>query len=210
MGMSVGASPYPLPLGPWPKAAGEALVAVDKQRDAGPDSSAKGAQQAVPGIDARNGAGAPDKVGPSAEAGGELTPEARKAVEELKAGDREVRAHEAAHLAAAGGIAVGGASYSYERGPDGQLYAVGGEVSIDTSPVADDPAATVRKAEQIRRAALAPANPSSQDLSVAAAAAQMQAQALAELAQLETAGKTGAYATAASDYVRGAFVNVTA
>ena len=102
---------------------------------------------------------------------------------ELKARDREVRAHEQAHLAAAGSLAQGGPSYSYERGPDQRLYAVGGEVQIDTSEVQGDPAATLRKAQIIRRAALAPNNPSAQDRSVAAAASQMASAASAELAQ---------------------------
>ncbi|RMH09679.1 MAG: catalase [Nitrospirae bacterium] len=102
---------------------------------------------------------------------------------QLKARDREVRAHEAAHLAAAGSVATGGAQFTFQRGPDGQLYAVGGEVHIDTSPVPGDPEATIRKARTIRAAALAPANPSAQDRAVAAQASRMEAQARQELAQ---------------------------
>jgi len=45
----------------------------------------------------------------------------------LKARDREVRAHEAAHTAAAGSLAKGGPSFTFQRGSDGRLYAVGGE-----------------------------------------------------------------------------------
>ena len=101
----------------------------------------------------------------------------------LKAIDRQVRAHEAAHLAAAGGLAQGGANFTYTRGPDGKNYAVGGEVAIDTSPVPGDPAATLAKAQQIQAAALAPSDPSPQDHAVAAAAAAMAAQAQAELAK---------------------------
>jgi hypothetical protein len=104
-------------------------------------------------------------------------------IKELKARDREVRSHEAAHLAAAGSLARGGASFSYQRGPDGVQYAVGGEVNIDTSPVAGDPAATLEKAQRIRAAALAPAQPSSQDLRVASQAAQLAVQARAEIVQ---------------------------
>lgn len=106
-------------------------------------------------------------------------------VRELSARDREVRAHEQAHKAVAGQLSQGAPSYTYERGPNGQLYAVGGEVQIDTSAVKGDPQATIQKAEQIKRAALAPANPSAQDRSVAAQATQMAAQARAEL-QAET------------------------
>ena len=104
-------------------------------------------------------------------------------INELKNRDREVRAHEAAHKAAAGSLAKGGASFSYTRGPDGKLYAVGGEVSIDTSRVAGDPQATLQKANLIRAAALAPAQPSAQDRAVAAQAGIMAAEARAELAE---------------------------
>lgn len=102
-------------------------------------------------------------------------------IEQLKARDREVRLHEMAHLAAAGGYATSSASYSYQVGPDGQRYAIGGEVGIDTSPVSGDPEATIQKAMTIQRAALAPANPSSQDYQVQAQAVQMEAQARTQL-----------------------------
>lgn len=107
----------------------------------------------------------------------ELTAEDQARVAQLKARDTEVRAHEQAHLATAGQYAKGGASYSYETGPDGQRYAVGGEVSIDASPIKGDPDATISKAQQIRAAALAPASPSGQDYKVAAAASEMEATA---------------------------------
>jgi hypothetical protein len=100
--------------------------------------------------------------------------------------DREVRAHEQAHLAGAGGIARGGASFSFATGPDGKRYAVGGEVSIDTSAVDGDPSATLIKAEQIRRAALAPAQPSAQDLLVASQATAMANEARAELVRSQS------------------------
>lgn len=100
---------------------------------------------------------------------------------ELASRDREVRAHEQAHLAV-GGQYAGPVSYSYERGPDGRLYAVGGTVAIDTAAVPGDPAATLDKLQQVQRAALAPAQPSAQDLAIAAQAAQGIAQARAELA----------------------------
>ncbi|HFE37222.1 MAG TPA: hypothetical protein ENK06_02225 [Gammaproteobacteria bacterium] len=107
----------------------------------------------------------------------------RKQVADLKKRDAEVRAHEAAHLSAAGKHATGGASFEYKRGPDGKSYAVGGEVGIDTSPVANNPQATLSKAQQIQAAALAPANPSSQDRQVAAQATMMAAEARAEIIQ---------------------------
>ncbi len=112
---------------------------------------------------------------------GELSESDLKVLSELKQRDAEVRSHEAAHLAAAGGIATSGASFEYQQGPDGIQYAIGGEVNIDTSPVSGDPAATLRKADTIRRAALAPAQPSGPDMQVAASATAMAAQAQIEL-----------------------------
>lgn len=120
---------------------------------------------------------AQSKAGP-----GRLTPEDQAVVAELQRTDREVRAHEQAHLAAAGGLA-GGVSFTYATGPDGRQYAVGGEVSIDTSPVQGDPQATIQKARQIQAAANAPANPSGQDRAVAAAAAAMEAAARIQAAR---------------------------
>ncbi|WP_051235024.1 putative metalloprotease CJM1_0395 family protein [Marinimicrobium agarilyticum] len=106
--------------------------------------------------------------------------ETQKEVRELSERDREVRQHEQAH-AALGGRYAGAPQYEYERGPDGVSYAVSGEVPIDTSAVPNDPQATIEKAQQIRRAAYAPAEPSDTDRRVAAQAAQMEAEARAEL-----------------------------
>lgn len=114
---------------------------------------------------------------------GELSESDLAIVGKLKQRDTEVRAHEAAHLAAAGGIAKGGAGFEYQQGPDGIQYAIGGEVSIDTSAIPGDPAATLRKADTIRRAALAPAQPSGPDMQAAASASAMAAQAQADLLQ---------------------------
>jgi len=111
-----------------------------------------------------------------------LSPEAKAQVAKLEARDAAVKAHEAAHIAAGAGVVTSGANYSYQRGPDGRNYAVGGEVSVDTSPVKGNPQATIAKASRIMASALAPADPSGQDRSVAAAAASMASQAAAELA----------------------------
>jgi hypothetical protein len=108
---------------------------------------------------------------------GSLSEAELKQVKELQARDKEVRSHEQAHLAAGGGLVRGGASYQFKAGPDGHLYAVAGEVTIDTSPIPNDPDATIRKAEQIKRAAVAPADPSGQDRAVASAADSMEAKA---------------------------------
>jgi hypothetical protein len=112
-------------------------------------------------------------------------------VRELAQRDREVRAHEQAHQSV-GGQYTSGMSLEYERGPDGARYAVAGEVGIDTSRVANDPAATARKAEVIRSAALAPAEPSAQDRRVAAQAQQMALQAQADIAQQQQQEKAAA------------------
>lgn len=111
----------------------------------------------------------------------ELTDGEKKQLQELKKIDREVRTHEQAHLAAAGGLARGGATFTYTKGPDGKRYVTGGEVSIEISPVEGNPKETIRRMQQVRKAALAPANPSSQDRSVAAQASRIEAKARAEL-----------------------------
>lgn len=103
----------------------------------------------------------------------------QRIVSELAARDREVRAHEQAH-AAIGGPYAGAPQYTFERGPDGVSYAVGGEVSIDVSEAAT-PGQTIQKMQVVRRAALAPAEPSSQDRKVAAKAASIEARARQEL-----------------------------
>lgn len=118
---------------------------------------------------------------------GELTPEEKKVVAELSARDREVRAHEQAH-ASVGGHLAGSPSYEYESGPDGKRYAVAGEVPIELRE-GSDPEETLRNAQTVRRAALAPAEPSPQDRSVAAAASQMEARARTEILE-ERAAET--------------------
>ncbi|TRW98100.1 putative metalloprotease CJM1_0395 family protein [Candidatus Methylobacter oryzae] len=133
--------------------------------------------QKSPGLKAGNAKSAGGKNN------GELSESDLKVVSQLKKRDAEVKSHEAAHLAAAGGIATGGASFKYQQGPDGVQYAISGEVRIDTSPVPGDPAATLQKADTIRRAALAPAEPSGPDMQAAAGATAMAAKAQAELMQ---------------------------
>ncbi len=109
----------------------------------------------------------------------QLTDEEQKQVTDLKRRDTEVRAHEQAH-ASVGGQYAGAPSYEFQTGPDGKKYAVGGEVSIDVSE-AKDAQATIQKMQIVRRAAMAPAEPSSQDFKVAAEATQKEQAARAEL-----------------------------
>ena len=115
----------------------------------------------------------------------ELSEEDQRKVDELEKIDRKVRTHEQAHLSAAGGYARGGANYSLVTGPDGKRYANAGHVNIDTSPERT-PEATIRKAETVRKAALAPADPSPSDRQIAADATKM-----AQDAQKELAAKQG-------------------
>jgi hypothetical protein len=103
-------------------------------------------------------------------------------IRELSTRDIAVRNHEAAHVAASGGLA-GVPSYSFEMGPDGKAYAVGGEVSIDLSS-GRDPQETISRARRIRAAALAPADPSAQDLAIAGRASAMELKASRELLAL--------------------------
>jgi hypothetical protein len=109
-----------------------------------------------------------------------LSEEDKKKVDELKKRDLEVRAHEQAHKSVGGQYVSGGASFTYETGPDGKRYAIGGEVQIDVSKVQDDPDATIRKMQQVRKAALAPASPSGQDRKVAAMASRLEVEAMQE------------------------------
>lgn len=122
-----------------------------------------------------------------------LSPEAEAQLRKLRQRDAEVRAHEQAHIAAGGPYVSGGPHYDYQRGPDGRQYAIGGHVDIDVSPVPNDPEGTRKKAEQVRRAATAPGEPSGQDRQVAAEAAALalEAQHDASLARRrEDAGVT--------------------
>ncbi|TYC57950.1 hypothetical protein FMN52_15530 [Marinobacter sp. BW6] len=165
------------------------------------------AEPETPSVEARfteaSGKAESARENPESKPGGEdsgspqgLTEQELKQLTELKARDREVRAHEAAHQAV-GGQYAGAMSFTYQRGPDGAQYAVGGEVSIDLSPVQGDPQATIEKMRIVRSAAMAPAEPSGQDRAVAAQAMQIMLQAQSELA-----AETGGPSRAASDAYR--------
>gem|GEM_PF-2412136 len=140
--------------------------ATESDKDAKSGEASKSGEEGTGSKNARNG---------------ELTEEQQKQVAELKRRDTEVRAHEQAHLSASGGLARGGASFSFQNGPDGKRYAVGGEVQIAMKS-GNTPEETIRNAEQVHAAALAPANPSSVDQQTAAAASRMAQEARQELA----------------------------
>ncbi|MFA6243784.1 MAG: putative metalloprotease CJM1_0395 family protein [Candidatus Hydrogenedentales bacterium] len=125
---------------------------------------------------AANADDTPKDARPSIAGQEEPTPEEKQQIAELKQRDAEVRRHEQAHLSAAGGYARGGANFSYTTGPDGKRYATRGEVSMDVG-AERTPEATLAKMAVVKRAAVAPANPSSQDRAVYAQAARTEAQA---------------------------------
>lgn len=116
-----------------------------------------------------------------------LTSQQKDEVTKLQERDQHVRAHEAAHQGA-GGRYAGAASFTYQTGPDGRKYAIGGEVPIDVSPVKNDPKATIAKMEQVRAAALAPSDPSGADRQVAAQATQIELEASTQEASGEASG----------------------
>jgi len=118
-----------------------------------------------------------------------LSEDEKKLVKGLQARDSEVKAHEAAHQAAGGGM-TGAASYTYQQGPDGKMYAIGGEVSISTQG-GSTPEETIAKARQIAASAMAPGSPSGQDFAVATSAKMMEMKAQQQLTkerQEETQG----------------------
>lgn len=122
-------------------------------------------QEKAEGGQAREGQGPQD-----------LSEAEEQTVRELEARDREVRAHEQAHKNTAGDLAVGGISYTYQTGPDGKRYAIGGSVDIRLKS-GGTPEETVRNMERAQRAANAPQSPSGPDRAIAARAAQYAAAA---------------------------------
>ncbi len=122
------------------------------------------------------------KVGPDGKA---FTPEEEQEIEELEDRDAEVKRHEQAHFQA-GGKYASAPKYEYQTGPDGKRYAVGGSVDIDLSEIPGDPQATLEKARVIKRAALAPEDPSVQDRKVAREADQMAARAQRQLSEQQS------------------------
>lgn len=103
-------------------------------------------------------------------AGGSGMTEAEQVqLEDLKKRDAEVRQHEQGHMAMLGGYAIGGPMFTYQAGPDGRAYAVGGSVNVDMSSTGSD-AADSAKALRIRAAASGVGDMSAADMSVAAQA----------------------------------------
>jgi hypothetical protein len=103
-----------------------------------------------------------------------------------------------------------GPSYTYQKGPDGVNYAVGGEVKIDTSKEQNNPEATIQKAQQIRRAALAPADPSAKDRAVAAQATQLITEAQAELQKQQATEAKNTYPFSLGNATKGQSIDISA
>lgn len=148
-----------------------------RARSAAPASTASSAL-VNPATDSTNTSGSADAAPATV---GELTSQEQQQVMQLQQTDRLVRAHEQAHLSVGADLVRGGPSFSYQTGPDHQRYAVAGEVSIDVS-AASTPQETIPKAQHIRATALAPADPSAQDNSVAAQASRLESLARMEIA----------------------------
>ena len=96
----------------------------------------------------------------------ELTQQEEQELAKLKNTDAEVKRHENAHKAMAAGLQTSGPNYEYETGPDGKKYAVAGDVNISYQK-SSDPEINLKNAQKLKAAALAPAEPSAQDRSVA-------------------------------------------
>ncbi|MQP67414.1 hypothetical protein GE253_18980 [Niveispirillum sp. SYP-B3756] len=136
----------------------------------------------VSGLSTLLGAASPRVGGGGAAASGQkaLSNEQQQQVQKLQKTDAQVRQHEQAHKTA-GGPYAGAIQLEYTTGPDGRRYATAGEVPIDASPVRNNPEATITKMEVVKRAALAPPDPSPQDRAVASQADATKAEAQNEL-----------------------------
>ncbi|WP_457644251.1 putative metalloprotease CJM1_0395 family protein [Persephonella sp.] len=116
-------------------------------------------------------------------------------INQLKITEQKVKAHEMAHKIA-GGDLTGPVQYKYTKGPDGKLYITGGEVPIRIKE-GKTPEETIQIAQKIKKAALAPANPSPQDRAVAAKASILEMKARMELSKYQND----------SSYEKGSFLN---
>ncbi len=100
----------------------------------------------------------------------------QKAIEDLKKRDREVREHESAHAADPRLVKIGSAQFDYTIGPDGKAYATGGRVTLSTG-ISRTPEEALEKADALKRASMAPGEPSSKDFQAMNAASAMEYEA---------------------------------
>lgn len=82
----------------------------------------------------------------------ELSPAEKQEVASLQQRDAQVRQEENAHAGYAGDLA-GPISYTYQTGPDGRRYAVGGSVGIQALSVSGDQAELKRTGARLHAAA---------------------------------------------------------
>lgn len=160
----------------------EAMMLFEAEKS-GPQSEPKSQPQSqISGKDqSASETQTPEESSKTAKFAEELTLEQKQEVSELKARDAEVKTHEQAHLAAASGISASAPNYEYQTGPDGNKYAVGGEVNISFTQ-GENPEENLANAQAMKAAALAPAQPSGQDRAVARSAERMIIEAKEELA----------------------------
>ncbi len=155
---------------------GRQLVAVRIKAEK-PEASESSAPTAAAGrrpagVAAGNGgssgqSSAPSSAGPvAAKLADQLSAAERADVANLQQRDQQVRQEEKAHAAVAGDLA-GPITYSYQQGPDGRQYAVGGSVSIRAQTFSGDPEEAKRLSGRMAAAANAATNPSAQDLATA-------------------------------------------
>lgn len=111
--------------------------------------------------------------------------------------ENNVKQHEQAHMSVGGGL-VGAARFSYTVGPDGKRYVAGGEVSISI-PSSHKEEDNVQTFERVKRAALAPADPSPQDIKTAAMASALLTAAYQKLAKQKAEDAAKAEANGTTD-----------
>ncbi len=109
--------------------------------------------------------------------GAELSDSEQDLLRRLRDRDAKVRGHETAHIMAASGQVVGGATYQYQTGPDGRQYAVGGSVNISMGSSFGDDEETARRAATAQRAAMAAGDPSLRDMQAAMRASNLASRA---------------------------------
>jgi hypothetical protein len=112
---------------------------------------------------------------------GDMTLEQANELKRIQGKADKVVSHEGAHAMVGGTLMLGGPAFQYELGPDGEVYEASGQSRIDMSPLAGNPQATIFKMQHVKRAAMAPLNPSGADRVVASQADQIENQARNQL-----------------------------
>lgn len=103
-------------------------------------------------------------------------------IKRLQEQENNVISHERSHMQS-GGEFSGSPSYLYTRGPDGKVYISGGEVKMYV-PATDDYDKLIQSLQKVKRAAMAPPDPSPQDSKTAAMASAKEASVRQEIAKM--------------------------